>query len=194
MADLLRQFDSRIVDVQLQLSRYTAHRTRSTLGARYVYLLSTTSSMQQTATLTARLAHIRPIPIRWTESLYIYDNAFSGTLPTEVGNLVALTDVRAQHNQLQGTIPDTLWTIATLTALRLDDNQLSGTVSSTIGSLAASLTDLRLGLNQLSGSLPNELWRLDRLGTNDTARTVFSMTGKHAGDKMMARVLYHTSF
>jgi hypothetical protein len=80
--------------------------------------------------------------------------------------------VQAQHNQLQGTIPDTLWTIATLTALRLDDNQLTGTVSSGIGSLAASLTDLRLGLNQLSGSLPNELWQLDRLGTNDTARTL----------------------
>jgi hypothetical protein len=126
--------------------------------------------------------------------LYIYDNAFSGTLPTEVGNLVALTDVRAQHNQLQGTIPDTLWTITTLTTLRLDDNQLTGAVSSGIGSLAASFTDLRLGLNRLSGSLPNELWQLDRLGTNDTARTVVSKAGKHAGDKLMARVLYHTSF
>jgi hypothetical protein len=114
----------------------------------------------------------------YTESLYIYDNAFSGTLPTEIGNMVALTEVRAQRNQLQGTIPNTLYTITTLATLRLDDNQLSGTVSSAIGSLSASLTDLRLGLNQLSGSLPIEVWQLDRLGTSNTLYFLRARTRK----------------
>merc|ERR1719174_2459381 len=51
-----------------------------------------------------------------------------GPLPSSVGNLTMLTDLRLNNNNLQGTIPSELANLKLLTGLDLDSNNLSGIV------------------------------------------------------------------
>jgi len=95
-------------------------------------------------------------------------NNLSGTIPPELSNLTALTNLYLRWNQLSGTIPSELGNLTALTNLNLGWNQLSGTVPSELGNLA-SLDTLHLAGNRLSGCLPavwkhvveNDLERLD---------------------------------
>jgi hypothetical protein len=97
-----------------------------------------------------------------TETLYIYNNAFSGTLPSEIGNL-RLQHFLAYSNRFDGPIIEELFESIEMTMLRLDGNNFSGKLSDKIGDLSG-LRDLRLGGNDLSGSVPASLFRLSQLG------------------------------
>jgi Leucine-rich repeat (LRR) protein len=106
-----------------------------------------------------------------TESLYVFDNALTGTLPSQLGLLANLKGLLAHGNQLQGSIPTQLFgsdddssqTALPLVRLRLDDNQLSGSLSSSMAALAPSVRELRLDNNALTGPVPVELWQLNQL-------------------------------
>jgi Leucine-rich repeat (LRR) protein len=111
--------------------------------------------------------------------LDLSDNAFVGTLPTEIGNLVALTDLRiARSDQssptegtcpmgcLSGTIPTEFGQLVNLVTLWLFENALSGALPSELGYLT-SLTECLININSLSGEIPNDFSSLKDLGTFD---------------------------
>ena len=97
-------------------------------------------------------------------SLDISYNQLSGAIPTQIGSLTALTALDLSANQLSGAIPSQLGSLAALTQLYLGSNQLSGAIPTQLGSLS-SLTDLYLGGNRLTGSVPTELGTIATLGT-----------------------------
>ena len=60
--------------------------------------------------------------------LDIQDNALSGEIPADLGNLADLEQLRLNGNQLTGEIPNALGLLENLTLLHLSGNQLTGCV------------------------------------------------------------------
>ena len=52
--------------------------------------------------------------------MYLDISHFEGSIPTEIGNLKKLVDLRLSHNRFAGTIPDSLGEIPGLEILYLD--------------------------------------------------------------------------
>lgn len=80
-------------------------------------------------------------------------NNLSGTLPTELNDLVNLTYINLYYNTISGSIPD-IGNLTGMTYLNLSYNRLSGSVPASLNNLTA-LTNITLYRNQLSGSLPD---------------------------------------
>jgi Leucine-rich repeat (LRR) protein len=118
-------------------------------------------------------------------TLYLNNNHLTGSLPSTLGSLAALTILDLDTNQLTGSIPS-LSGMTALTNLDLDTNQLTGGIpslsgltsltglylynnqlSGSIPALDAALTDINLGNNQLSGSIPSSLSGLTNLNNLD---------------------------
>ena len=87
------------------------------------------------------------------------EDGISGAIPTELGDLTALTSLDISYNQLSGAIPTQIGTITALTSLDLSSNQLTGAIPTQIGSLTA-LTSLDLSSNQLTGAIPTQIGSL----------------------------------
>lgn len=96
-----------------------------------------------------------------SESLIVFENSFTGALPTELANL-DLLEFRANQNLLAGTIPTEITQNSTMQFLRLDGNQLTGTIPATIGDMKG-LVDLQLNNNTLSGPIPFTFYGLNQL-------------------------------
>lgn len=120
--------------------------------------------------------------LNWSESLAIADwdgvkttgtparvtqvrlvaRRFTGTIPSSLGKLPALTRLFLNGNELTGTIPPSLGNLAALEQLRLNDNNLTGALPSELGDLA-NLRELWISDNALTGAIPSELGRLSKL-------------------------------
>ena len=85
-----------------------------------------------------------------------------GTIPTELGQLTALTYMNFANNQLTGALPTQLIQLTALVWLGWRSNQLSGRIPSQLGQLTA-LTWLNLRENRFSGTIPNALTQLTNL-------------------------------
>ncbi len=94
--------------------------------------------------------------------LHLGNNALSGRIPGELGDLANLEVLELSENQLSGPIPDQLSHLSNLTELYLGFNQLSGPIPQQLGDLA-NLEVLRLRYNQLSGPIPQQLGDLSNL-------------------------------
>jgi Leucine-rich repeat (LRR) protein len=94
--------------------------------------------------------------------LHLGSNQIGGSIPVEIGNLTNLTNIYLYNNQLSGTIPAEIGNLANVTRMNLSGNQLSGALPAEIGNLA-NLTTLDLCYNQLSGLIPVEIGRLTNL-------------------------------
>ncbi|MDE0233028.1 MAG: hypothetical protein OXN93_12175 [bacterium] len=94
--------------------------------------------------------------------LHLSNNALSGPIPPELGDLASLQDLFLGNNALTGPIPPELGNLASLDRLSLDHNALSGPIPPELGDLA-SLQDLFLGNNALTGPIPPELGNLASL-------------------------------
>jgi len=81
---------------------------------------------------------------------------FSGSIPSEIGLLTALTYLDLSQNQIGGSIPEELYSLTDLEMLFLYKNQLSGSISSSAGNWW-NLRDMHLSHNQLTGSIPSNL-------------------------------------
>lgn len=95
------------------------------------------------------------------ESLLLYGNEFTGTLPAAIG-ADGLTEFIAHENEFDGAIPESIFNNIELKVLRLDDNNFVGTISTSVGDLG-NILELRVGQNQLTGTLPGSLWKLSKL-------------------------------
>jgi hypothetical protein len=86
-------------------------------------------------------------------TVYLPGNNLTGTVPSSLGKLTALTALHLDRNNLTGTVPSTLGQLADLTSLQLDSNSLTGTIPSTLGQLSY-LRALQLDHNHLTGPMP----------------------------------------
>ena len=83
----------------------------------------------------------------------LYSNQLTGPIPSELGNLTALTSLFLSSNQLSGTIPTSLASLSNLTNLTLMNNDLTGAIPAELGGLTR-LNTLDLRNNRLSGVIP----------------------------------------
>ena len=100
------------------------------------------------------------------KELRLSDNRLTENIPSQLGNLSNLTELSLNSNQLTGPIPAALGNLSNLTRLGLNDNQLAGDIPPELGNLS-SLTGLILYNNQLTGPIPTELGDLSNLRSLD---------------------------
>jgi hypothetical protein len=83
-------------------------------------------------------------------------NRLNGALPSEVGELSALSMLAISEN-LEGTLASELGLLTSLRVLSIKDCQLVGPIPSEFGSLSGLTDMLELMSSDLSGSIPTEL-------------------------------------
>lgn len=129
------------------------------------------------------------------EFVHLGSNAFSGPIPTNIGNTTYLQQLDLSgnlmtgtiseeiigyevleafslaNNELKGTIPNEIYDLTNLKFLHINGNQLTGTISSSIGGLS-SLKELRVGGSELSGHIPDELYALTELVELDASQAL----------------------
>ena len=96
--------------------------------------------------------------------LRMAENALSGPIPPELGDLYNLTRLDLWVNRLTGSIPPELGRLAHLSFLDLGANRLTGSIPPELGNLA-NLDWLQLALNALTGPIPTEFGGLTNLQT-----------------------------
>ena len=106
-------------------------------------------------------------PTRHPSRSAIENQVMSGSMPTQLGALTALSTLRLEGNHLSGSLPTQLAALTSLENLSFDLNELSGSLPTQLAALT-SLVDLSLaarytGSNFLSGSLPTQLGALAAL-------------------------------
>ena len=94
--------------------------------------------------------------------LYLDQNQLTGAIPSELGDLSNLQELYLYQNQLTGAIPSELGDLSNLQELYLYQNQLTGAIPSELGDLS-NLQFLNLDRNQLTGAIPSELGNLSNL-------------------------------
>lgn len=94
--------------------------------------------------------------------LYLEDNNLSGQIPSELGDLRELRDLRLNFNELTGDIPSEFGNLSELQSLLLHDNDLSGSIPARLGGLS-NLEYLDIGQNKLTGDIPPELGNLSKV-------------------------------
>ncbi|KAK3255466.1 hypothetical protein CYMTET_35351, partial [Cymbomonas tetramitiformis] len=99
------------------------------------WLASLGTSSLQTLEETERYQNCTAQPGACTE-LIISDPLF-GTLPSELGELTALTELDLYQNYLSGTLPTELGRLTNLQLMALDSNQLTGTLPTQLGRIQA---------------------------------------------------------
>ena len=98
----------------------------------------------------------------WVTGLDLRNNNLTGTIPTELGNLINLTYLNLSYNELSGEIPEELSKLTKLEHLYLGNNELSGAIPVELGKLT-KLEYLDFRDNELSGAIPVELGNLANL-------------------------------
>ncbi len=138
------------------------------------------------------------------QKILLSSNNLSGTLPAEIGDLTALTDLFMNNNsltgpipgeigqtsldtlilsvnQLSGPLPEEIYNLTELRRLSISQNQLEGSISSNIANLT-NLTFLALWDNPFTGgTIPAEFWTLNSLervflGTSDLGGDISQFT------------------
>ena len=117
--------------------------------------------------------------------LQLVSNNLNGTLPSEIGALTSLRELRLPQNQLMGEIPAEITQLTELRVIQLNnngleefpegidalenleqltlfENDLLGPIPAAIGNLT-QLTSLGLGQNDLNGEIPEEIGQLTNL-------------------------------
>ena len=90
------------------------------------------------------------------QTLYLYDNQLTGSLPPSWGNMTSLQTLDLSSNELTGSLPASWSNMTSLLTLLLSANELTGSLPPSWGNMT-SLQSLYLYYNQLTGSLP-PLW------------------------------------
>ncbi|XP_044463491.1 receptor-like protein EIX2 [Mangifera indica] len=89
----------------------------------------------------------------WVRIMDLSKNNFSGEIPMEVTNLVALQALNLSHNHFTGTIPKYIGVMRSLECIDLSGNQLSGEIPQSISNLTF-LSYLNFSNNKLIGKIP----------------------------------------
>ena len=102
-----------------------------------------------------------PLPnmSKWTKlrALYLDDNEFSGELPTSIGAMVSLTDLRLNGNRFYSSIPSEIGNLQSLEEMYMQQNTFSGSLPSEMSKLT-SLREMQLYDNRISGEIPSDMF------------------------------------
>jgi hypothetical protein len=90
------------------------------------------------------------------------DNYFSGSVPTEFGDMTALQFLFINHNGLKGPVPSQLSQLRDLTKLYMQEKNLTGQVPAALAT-CGKLEIIDLSGNKLEGQLPDEICNLRQL-------------------------------
>lgn len=116
------------------------------------WLTGRVSSWQNVDVINGRVIH-----------LTLNENNLKGTIPAEIGNLTALTNLSISGNyQLTGSIPSSIGQLTNLLNLSFGSNALTGSIPAEIGN-CKDLIMLSFGGNKLSGSIPTTIGQLTSL-------------------------------
>jgi Leucine-rich repeat (LRR) protein len=88
--------------------------------------------------------------------LSLAGNSITGSLPSDLRSLTALTTLSLNGNSFTGVLNSEITSLSNLLELRLFDNKLTGSIPTEIALLTA-LDTLQLNLNSFYGSLPREI-------------------------------------
>ncbi|KAL4300630.1 hypothetical protein AHAS_Ahas17G0220100 [Arachis hypogaea] len=91
-------------------------------------------------------------------------NSFSGTLPSDIGNLFMLEELRVANNSLHGEVPSGIVNCRFLRVLDLQGNRFSGSIPSFLAELG-NLKMLSLAGNVFTGFIPASYGTLSALET-----------------------------
>ncbi|CAN6173385.1 unnamed protein product [Urochloa humidicola] len=105
------------------------------------------------------------LPVYWTPSheyrllsafpalLHLSNNNFSGTIPTEIGQMKMLVYLNFSSNSLSGEIPQEICNLTSLQVLDFSNNQLTGALPPTMTDLHF-LSTFNVSCNKLEGPIP----------------------------------------
>ncbi|XP_044463281.1 receptor-like protein EIX1 [Mangifera indica] len=91
--------------------------------------------------------------LQWVRIMDLSKNNFSGEIPVEVTDLVALQALNLSHNHFTGTIPKNIGVMRSLECIDLSGNQLFGEIPQSISNLTF-LSYLNFSNNKLIGKIP----------------------------------------
>jgi hypothetical protein len=111
-----------------------------------------------TGTLPTEMGLLSP------REMWLYDLPLTGPIPSEIGNMKDISDLRLSATGLTGQIPEELWNLTNLYRLDLFDTLLSGTISPNVSRLT-DLVSIRLHDSALTGTIPEALADLPNLKT-----------------------------
>lgn len=116
-----------------------------------------------TGIIPQNLANLTQLTYLNLSHLKLGGNSFTeNTLPSGLGHLTNLQELRLISSQLTGSIPKELGNLSQLKYLDLQRNKLSGSIPIELANLS-QLEDLNLSQNELSGRIPTELSHLNQL-------------------------------
>ncbi|KAJ8761358.1 hypothetical protein K2173_001487 [Erythroxylum novogranatense] len=101
-------------------------------------------------------------------------NRFTGNIPAEIGNLQYLELLTLPVNSLSGPIPPSIFNCSTLKVLSLAGNGLSGNLPSDLGLHLPVLIHLLLGGNQIDGIIPKSISNASSLVLLDLAENLLT--------------------
>lgn len=90
--------------------------------------------------------------------VWLNNNHLTGTIPSEIGDLIFIEKIRLFQNNLVGIIPIEL-KLARANELHLGNNLLSGTIPDIFDDMM-KFSEIDLSNNKLTGPLPESLWGL----------------------------------
>lgn len=79
-----------------------------------------------------------------------------GSIPSELGKMKQIKDLRLNKNSLTGTIPEELFALTSLKFLDLSKLSLTGILSPLVANLE-DLISLKVNNNELSGEIPSSI-------------------------------------
>ncbi|CAO2836141.1 unnamed protein product [Amaranthus hypochondriacus] len=87
-------------------------------------------------------------------SIFLSNNKFNGTIPSEIGRLKQLHVLDLSRNNITGTIPDSIANLVNLEVLDLSFNDLSGAIPLSLNNLTF-LAKFSVAHNHLRGPIPS---------------------------------------
>jgi Leucine-rich repeat (LRR) protein len=101
-----------------------------------------------------------PDEISILSSLEILDlgnnNDLIGTIPSAIGGLLDLTELRLTSSSFTGSIPEDIGNMTSLETISIDINDLTGSIPTSIGGLSR-LRNWNGSFNKLTGTMPSEI-------------------------------------
>lgn len=126
------------------------------------------------------------------QELRFANNDLSGTLPSEIGRLTDLKALDGSNNTFTGSLFSEVGQLTSLQWLELEGNKIGGELPSELGD-AEKLKIIRLDDNLLQGSIPFEIGQLSRLDTLTMRNNQLTALTEGLGDLSHLKILSLTS-